>query len=61
MPWTTEEKTFAVEACFWFKSIQTTHLQFKDLQWFQQEGATPHTSNESLAWPQQHFSDYLFS
>ena len=27
------------------------------LQWFQQDGATPHTSNESLAWVQQRFPD----
>jgi len=31
------------------------------LQWFQQDGATPHTSNESLAWLQQHFPDRLIS
>jgi len=30
------------------------------LQWFQQDGAT-HTSNESLAWLQQHFPDRLIS
>jgi len=28
-------------------------------QWFQQDGATPHTSNESLAWLQQRFPDWL--
>ena len=31
------------------------------LQWLQQDGATPHTSNESLAWLQQRFSDRLIS
>ena len=31
----------------------------KDLQWFQQDGATPHTSNETLAWLQNRFSDRL--
>ena len=31
------------------------------LQWFQQDGATPHTSKESLAWLQQHFPDRLIS
>ena len=31
------------------------------LLWFQQDGATPHTSNESLAWLQQHFPDQLIS
>jgi len=31
------------------------------LQWFQQDGATPHASNESLAWLQQRFPDRLIS
>ena len=31
------------------------------LQWFQQDGATPHTSKESLAWLQQRFPDRLIS
>ena len=30
----------------------------RDLQWFQQDGATPHSSNESLAWLQQRFPDW---
>ena len=34
---------------------------FGVLQWFQQDGATPHTSNESLAWLQQRFPDRLIS
>ena len=29
------------------------------LQWFQKDGATPHTLNESLAWLQQRFPDRL--
>ena len=31
------------------------------LQWFQQDGATPHTSNESLAWLRLRFPDRLIS
>ena len=31
------------------------------LQWFQQDGATPHTSNKSLTWLQQFCSDGLIS
>ena len=31
------------------------------LQWFQQDGATPHTSNELLAWLRQRFPDRLIS
>jgi hypothetical protein len=27
----------------------------RDTEWFQQDGATPHTSRNSLAWLQQHF------
>ena len=138
MPWTTEEKTFIVEAYFRLKSIHAAQLQFKErfgcrefpvhsmiyrwvnkfrthgtvhnlngpfwfviepfwfeddneqsvtinteryvqvlgkfwtalgrrrgvvraLQWFQQDGATPHTSNESLAWLRQRFPDRLIS
>jgi len=34
---------------------------FRVLQWFQQDGATSHTSKESLAWLQQRFSDRLIS
>jgi len=30
-------------------------------QWFQQDGATPHSPNESLAWLQQRFLDRLIS
>ncbi|GFO20935.1 transposable element tc3 transposase [Plakobranchus ocellatus] len=30
-------------------------------QWFQQDGATPHTSNESLTWLRQRFPDRLIS
>jgi len=31
------------------------------LQWFQQDDANLHSSNESLAWLQQHFPDQLIS
>ena len=31
------------------------------IQWFQQDGATPHTSNESLEWLHQHFPGRLIS
>ena len=33
----------------------------RDQQWFQQDGATPHTSNDLLAWLQQHFPGRLIS
>ena len=138
MPWTTEEKTFIVEAYFRLKSIHAAQLQFKEqfgcrefpvhsmiyrwvnkfrthgtvhnlngpfwfviepfwfeddneqsvtinteryvqvlgkfwtalgrrrgvvraFQLFQQDDATPHTSNESLAWLRQRFLDRLIS
>ena len=31
------------------------------LQWFQQDGAIPHTSNLSLAWLHEHFGDCVIS
>ena len=31
------------------------------VQWFQQDGATPHTSNGSLEWLRQRFADRLIS
>ena len=33
----------------------------RDQQWFQQDGATPHTSNVSLAWLREWFDDRLIS
>ena len=30
-------------------------------QWFQQDGATPHTANETLAWLRQRFEEKLIS
>ena len=30
-------------------------------QWFQQDGATPHTANETLAWLRQRFKERLIS
>jgi len=39
----------------------STERVVRVLQWFQQYGATHHSSNESLAWLQQRFPDRLFS
>ena len=33
----------------------------RDGQWFQQDGANPHTSNETLQWLRQHFGDRFIS
>ena len=33
----------------------------RDLQWFQQDGATTHTANKSFVWLQQRFADRLIS
>jgi hypothetical protein len=33
----------------------------RDEQWFRQEGATPHTINDSLAWLRERFKDRLIS
>ena len=39
---------------FW-ASLGRQRVVVRPDQWFQQDGATPHTSNESLAWLQEHF------
>ena len=33
----------------------------RDEQWFRQDGATPHTTNDSLAWLRERFKDRLIS
>ena len=33
----------------------------QNMQWFQQDGATPHTANITLEWLDQQFSDRLIS
>ena len=49
-----------VLAKFW-TSLGQRRGVVRVLQWFQQDGATPHSSNKSLAWLQQHFPDRLIS
>ena len=45
---------------FWAELGQQRRF-FKARQWFQQDGATPHTSDKSLAWLQQRFGGRLIS
>jgi len=42
-------------------STWSTERVVRALQWFQQDGAIPHTSNESLAWLQLRFPDRLIN
>ena len=47
------------------RKFWTAHGRQKEVvkvrQWFQQDGATPYTSKESLPWLNQRFSDQLIS
>ena len=45
---------------FWAELGQQRRF-FRARQWFQQDGATPHTSDESLTWLQQRFGGRLIS
>ena len=54
------ERYVAVLRKFW-ASLGRRRGMDRDQQWFQQEGATPHTSNVSLAWLRKRFDDKLIS
>jgi len=54
------ERYFQVLGKFW-TALGRRKEVIRVLQWFQQDGATPHSSNESLAWLQQRFPDRLIS
>ena len=41
----------------WADAVQSQ----RDEQWFQQDGAAPHTSNNTLLWLRQRFEDRLIS
>ena len=45
---------------FWTTFRQRRGFE-RDGQWFQQDGATPHTSNETLQWLRKRFGDRLIS
>ena len=45
---------------FW-KQLQTKHQTHRNLFWFQQDGATPHTSNIALEWLEAHFCGRVIS
>ena len=50
----------AVLRKFW-ASLGRRRGMDRDQQWFQQDGATPHNSNVSLAWLRERFDDKLIS
>jgi len=54
------EQYFQVLGKFWTALGQRRGV-VRVLQWFQQDVATPHTSNESLSWLQQCFPDRLIN
>ena len=45
---------------FWTR-LQAKHPATLDVFWFQQDGATPHTSNIALEWLETHFCDRVIS
>ena len=54
------ERYVAVLRKFW-ASLGRRRGMYRDQQWFQQDGATPLTSNVSLAWLRERFDDRLIS
>ena len=54
------ERYVAVLRKFW-ASLGRRRGMGRDQQWFQQDGATPHTSNVSVAWLRERFDDRLIS
>ena len=52
--------TTAVHRKFW-TALGRRRTITRDEQWFQQDGATPHTSSNTLSWLRQRFEDRLIS
>ena len=44
-----------------YKALGRRRGLVRDEQWFQQDGATPHTSNITLQWLRDHFGDQIIS
>ena len=54
------ERYVAVLRKFWASLGRRRGID-RDEQWFQQDGATPHTSNDSLVWLKERFQERLIS
>ena len=54
------ERYVAVLRKFW-TSLGRRRGIYRDDQWFQQDGATPHTSNHTLDWLRERFQERLIS
>ena len=54
------ERYVAVLRKFWASLGRCRGID-RDEQWFQQDGATPHTSNDSLVWLKERFQEGLIS
>ena len=46
--------------CFW-EELEKLYKGYLPKFWFQQDGATPHTSNKSLEWIKDHFGSRVIS
>jgi len=55
-----KERDMAVLNKYWASLGRWTRV-VRASQWFQQDGATPHTSNETIAWLRQRFEGRLIS
>ena len=55
-----KERCMAVLNKYW-ASLGRRRGVLRASQWFQQDGATPHTANETLAWLRQSFEERLIS
>ena len=56
----TKERYIAVLNKFWM-DLELQQGINQNMQWFQQDGATPHTANITLEWLDQRFPDRLIS
>ncbi|KAI6655343.1 hypothetical protein LOD99_2178 [Oopsacas minuta] len=63
-----QEKTVTINAdrylkileVFW-KELEENYREYLPKFWFQQDGATPHTSNKCLDWIKNHFGSRVIS
>ena len=56
----TTERDLKVIHKFWVALARKRHIE-RAVQWFQQDGALPHTYNRLIKWLQQKFSDWFIS
>ena len=54
------DRYIVILEAFW-KELEEHYKGYIPKFWFQQDGATPHTSNKSLEWVQKHFKNRVIS